>query len=288
MKALRSGLMITAIAATVFSAWVLFGMGGWRYYTTPVATRGYDQAHRLLRPSGPFGQTFGVAGTLLMLMPFVYMVRKRLAALRAAGNLKAWLEVHIFCGVFGPVLITYHTSFKFNGLVSVAYWSMVIVMLSGIIGRYLYVRIPRTIRGHELTQSELEIEARALLDELAWTTSPVLMQRIEQFERIVVPRAGSRVSIVGAFVGGIKVRRELRALTRASKRSGMAPEALHHTLGLIAERADLLRRLAYLEQTKRWFELWHVFHLPLVYVMFAIVVLHIGIALYLGYVPFRW
>ena len=39
--------------------------------------------------------------------------------------------MHLFCGVVGPVLVTFHTSFKFNGLVSVAYWSMVIVMLSG-------------------------------------------------------------------------------------------------------------------------------------------------------------
>ena len=66
--------------------------------------------------------------------------------------MKTWLEVHIFCGIVGPVLVTFHTSFKFNGIVSVAYWSMVAVVLSGFVGRYLYVRIPRSLRGIELTQ----------------------------------------------------------------------------------------------------------------------------------------
>jgi hypothetical protein len=31
-----------------------------------------------------------------------------------------------------------------------------------------------------------------------------------------------------------------------------------------------------------------VLHLPLVWVMLAIVALHVTVALYLGYVPFRW
>ena len=50
----------------------------------------------------------------------------------------------------------------------------------------------------------------------------------------------------------------------------------------------LLRRIAYLERTKRLFELWHVFHLPLVYLQMVIVVAHVGVTVYLGYVPFRW
>ena len=288
VRALRDGMLLTAFATLVLSAWLLVGLEGWQYYTAPLAIRGYDAAHRLLRPSGPVGQSLGVAGMLLMFMPFLYMVRKRLAMLKAAGNLKTWLEVHIFCGIFGPVLITYHTSLKFNGIVSVAYWSMLIVMLSGIIGRYLYVRIPRTIRGHELTQAELDVQARELLDELSWTSSPALMAQIDEFERSIVPSAGARISLMGAVFGGFSVRWRLRALGRHIEESGVAPESLRRTVELIAERASLLRRLACLEQTRRMFELWHVFHLPLVYLMFAIVTLHVALVVYMGYVPFRW
>jgi len=290
MRSLRSGLTFTAIASAVLAAALLWGLDGWRYYGTPLATRGYDQAHRLLRPSGPVGQSLGVLGTAVLFMPFFYMIRKRLQMLKAAGNMKTWLEVHIFCGIFGPVLITFHTSFKFNGLVSVAYWSMVTVMLSGIVGRYLYVRIPRSIRGRELTGAELDAQARDLLEELSWTTPPELLQRIEQFERAVVPAPGTRTSLVGAMLGALRIKRELRALTRTIEQSdaGLDPSRLQQTVQLIAERASLLVRVAYLESTKRWFELWHVFHLPLVWVMFVIVTLHVAVVLYMGYVPFRW
>ena len=57
---------------------------------------------------------------------------------------------------------------------------------------------------------------------------------------------------------------------------------------LTAARATLLRRAAYLQRTKKLFDLWHVFHLPLVYLLLVIAAAHIGLALYMGYVPFRW
>jgi hypothetical protein len=49
-----------------------------------------------------------------------------------------------------------------------------------------------------------------------------------------------------------------------------------------------VRRREYLQRTKRAFALWHVFHLPLVYVMPVIVTVHVGLARYMGYVPFQW
>ena len=61
----------------------------------------------------------------------------------------------------GPVLVTLHTAFKFNGIVSIAYWSMVLVVLSGFVGRYLYVRVPKTLRGTELSHSRSSTRARS-------------------------------------------------------------------------------------------------------------------------------
>jgi hypothetical protein len=58
------------------------------------------------------------------------------------------------------------------------------------------------------------------------------------------------------------------------------------TVSLIAERAMLQRRLALLEKTKRLFDLWHVFHQPLVYFLFAIVLLHVAVVTYMGYTVF--
>ena len=203
--------------------------------------------------------------------------------------MKTWLSVHVFCGIVGPVLVTFHTSFKFNGLVSVAYWSMVAVVLSGFVGRYLFVRIPRSLRGIELTSKELDARAQELSTELAQAALPsALVATVATFERQVVPASGERLSWLGLFLGEVRMRRDLDRLRRQVAGAGIASDLLREIVHLIAERATLLRQAAYLTKTKRLFELWHVFHMPLVYVMFAIVVMHGAVTIYLGYVPFRY
>jgi hypothetical protein len=69
--------------------------------------------------------------------------------------LKYWLEFHIFLCSLGPVMILFHTAFKFGGIVSISFWSMIAVVVSGIIGRFIYIQIPRTIEGRELSLNEV-------------------------------------------------------------------------------------------------------------------------------------
>ena len=281
--ALMNVLGISGLVALGVSVWVLGSLDGWQYYTTPIGVRGYNDAHRLLRPSGPVGQTLGVAGAVLMLVPFVYMGYKRLRKQKSGTNLKRLLEIHIFCGIVGPVLITFHTAFKFNGIVSAAYWSMVLVALSGFVGRYLYVRIPRTIKGVELSQSELDDRTSSLRDELQWTAGADVLDTLDRLEADIAARPASWFS----GLGDRALRREIGdVVAQLEQRSGGAASA--SLKQALEERVRLQQRRHPLAATKRLFDLWHLFHLPLVWVMFAIVSLHVAVSLYLGYVPFRW
>lgn len=285
---LTSGLAWSTVASVAAVAWVLGPLGGRAYYFAPLETRAYVDGHQWLRPSGPVGQTLGLAGAALMMMPFVYVARKRVPWLKSAGSLRGWLELHLFCGVTGPVLITLHTSFKFNGIVSAAYWSMVTVMLSGFVGRYLFVRIPRSIRGNELTRGELDARAETIKVALAESVGSMdLLRRVEGFEARVVPET-PQLSLLDLFAGEIGLSWRVRRFERELVAAGLDPALATEVVGLTAERATLLRRIAYLQKTKTLFGLWHVFHLPLVYLLLIIVTAHVGITLYLGYVPFRW
>lgn len=277
--------IVISIATVTY---VLGPLGGREYYLSPLATRAYSEGHELLRPSGPIGQTLGLLGALMMLMPFFYMLRKRASWLKSVGTLRGWLEIHLFCGVVGPVLVTLHTSFKFNGIISAAYWSMVTVMLSGFVGRYLYVRIPRSIRGTELTRGDLDARAESLNLEIAESVqSMAVLRRVQAFEAASVPDP-AHVSFLDLFFGDIGQRRRQRRFMRELEAAGLAPELADEVVALTAERSTLLRRIAYLQKTKALFGAWHVFHLPLVYLLLVIVILHVGITLYLGYIPFRW
>ena len=284
-----SGLAWGTIVCLALTTWILFGLGGADYYRTSLSVRAYAPAHRLLKASGPFGQTFGVVGTVLLLVPFAYMARKRIKAFKTAGTLKGWLEVHLFCGIVGPLLVTFHTSFKFNGVISAAYWSMITVMLSGFVGRFLFVRIPRSIRGNELTRGELDRRAADLQDEIEQSVGDAaLMSTIGRFEAQLVPRSDTHLSFFDLMFGEIRLGHRLRAFDRALGQSGV-PDGLRQEITRLAtERSLVLRRAAYLQRTKKLFELWHVFHLPLVYLLLVIAAAHIALALYMGYVPFRW
>ena len=275
---LVNALVLSAIAIAAVSVWVFAGLGGWDYYTTPMRVRGYGPAHRLLRPSGAIAHPLGVAGLLMMAVPVLYGVRKRWAPLARLGSMRGWLEFHIFCGIVGPVLVTFHTSFKFNGIISVAYWSMVAVMASGFVGRYLFVRIPKSIRGAELTHEEILARAAALEQELdAAAIGADVVARVHEVERQLEPVA------VTSVVGPAAVRLRLRRLRRDLRHAGVERALAARLVASLHARLLLLRRLAYLNRNKRLFAMWHVFHQPLVYVMFAIAVLHIGVAVYLGY-----
>lgn len=280
-------VVLAALAGVLVALWVLVEHGGWRYYRTPLGIRGYLPEHAFLRPSGTGGHLLGIAGTLVLLCTLPYVARKRVKALRKVGSMMGWLEFHIFCGLFGPILITFHTSLKFNGIVSVAYWSMVLVVLSGFVGRYLYVRIPKTIRGTELTQTEIEERARELRALLNEATLPAnLLLRIEETERALLADIGQHRTFTQLLRGGFEARRKTAALRREIRGSGLNRQLLHEALDLVHKRVVLLQRIAHLKKTRQAFQLWHVFHRPLVWVMFLVFSVHLGVAIYFGYTFF--
>jgi len=285
-SALAHVLVVSAAATAAIAAIVLFGAGGWEYYRTPLRVRAYAPAHAALRPSGTIGQALGIAGLLMMTVPVLYSVRKKWKRLARMGEMRHWLNVHIFCGIVGPVLVTFHAAMKFNGLISVAYWSMVVVVLSGFVGRYLYVRMPRTIRGIELTYEEILTKAAGLRREMAATgLSPGLLALLDALSP---PASGTGVVAPGPPPGWLRRRRLVRAMRRGLRQGQVPRQVAHEVIRLARERAFLLRRLAYLQRTRHLFALWHVLHQPLVYLMFAIAVLHVSLVAYLGYAFLPW
>ncbi len=139
----------------------LVGLGllvayGWDYYATPLVERPHHELYWELKPGGVLGRTYGIAGASLMSLMMVYSLRKRLRIFRKLGQLRGWLDFHIYCGVMGPLLIVLHSSLKVTGIVALSFWSMVLVAASGVVGRYLYLQIPRRRSGDAMSLAEAE------------------------------------------------------------------------------------------------------------------------------------
>ena len=130
---------------------------GVSYYRTSLEDRFYHEDHTALKPSGSWGHGYGILGSFFMAFGVTsYMMRKRMRSLSKLGQIKHWLEFHIFLCTLGPILVLFHTAMKFGGIVSISFWSMVAVFGSGIIGRFIYIQIPRSIEGRELSLNELK------------------------------------------------------------------------------------------------------------------------------------
>jgi hypothetical protein len=97
-----------------------------------------------------FGHLIGILGFILMLLTEVlYSFRKRSRHARW-GKMSDWLEFHIFTGLVGPFLVLLHSSWKFQGLAGAVMLMTILIVLSGLVGRYIYTAIPHAADGSEL------------------------------------------------------------------------------------------------------------------------------------------
>lgn len=251
-------MTLIVVLVTVYLAYY-----GNSYYNTPLEERFYHDQHKWFKPSGVFGQGLGIIGTLLIAFGvFFYMACKRYNLFARYIRLKYLLEFHIFLCTLGPVMILFHTSFKFGGIVSIAFWSMVAVVLSGVVGRFIYNQIPRTLEGRELSLKELN-EMRAGLS-----------QRLNA----LLQSEGSKIS-----ENTINSRMDNAELKRAIVQSNLPRKERKEMLGLLKQETRLSKRIGRLNQMQRFFKYWHVAHLPFALIMLVIVIIHIAVSLVMGY-----
>lgn len=250
-------------------------------YMAPLAERAHTEGYWKFKPGGSIGLPFGIAGATMMTLLLLYSVRKRIPALRRLGALSHWLDIHIFLGVIGPLLIVLHSSFKVGGLVSLSFWSMVAVASSGVLGRYLYLQIPRTRAGHEVALADLMAEDRALTDQLRREFG-LDEGQLRTLDAIATPAKGR--SLVAAFVDLIVA--DLVTgyrLRRFARETGVSSSAYRPLIRIVFLKARTHRRIVLWDAVHRLFHHWHVIHKPFAIVMYLFMVVHVVVASMTGY-----
>lgn len=120
----------------------------------------YSRDGALPRASSFVGHGIGIVGFVLILMTeTLYSIRKRVTDARW-GSVSGWLRFHIFTGLVGPYLVLLHTAMRFQGLAGIAMLLTIVVVASGIVGRYVYTAVPRTVYV-EATADGPELERQA-------------------------------------------------------------------------------------------------------------------------------
>src|ERR1700741_2459971 len=140
---------------------------GLDYYTLSATERPFSAKHDALRPSGFIGIKLGMFGVFLFFLIYLYPLRKKWGWLGRQGNSRHWLDFHVVLGTTAPIIIAFHSTFKFGNIAGMAFFSMLAVTMSGFIGRYLYSQIPRSLSAAELTMKEMNDREEALKKEIA-------------------------------------------------------------------------------------------------------------------------
>ncbi len=283
---MQRAILILFCAGTAMLILVLT-IQGWDYYSTPYADRPHHEDYRILRPAGTRGLLYGWIGSAMMVLMLVYTLRKRTRLLGQFFTLRHWLDLHIYLGIFGPLFIVLHTSFKVQGLVAVSFWSMVVVALSGFFGRYLYLQIPRNIQGNELSLRDVEL-VRTILSERLKKEYGLDEASLAELEVDSHEHSRENVSTGKALLQLVKYnlterRRSMSAMEKKLRKLGVAGSKLRQLASLMGQRHDLEHRIVFLSHVQRLFHYWHVLHKPFAIIMYTIMLIHIGVAIWTGY-----
>lgn len=280
-------IFISVLVAIVFITFITLVYKGISYYGTSIEERFYHPDNNLLKPSGILGHGFGIAGSFLIVVGVAsYMARKRYRFLSRLGVLKHWLEFHIFLCTLGPILILFHTAYKFGGLVAISFWSMVAVFLSGIVGRFIYLQIPHTIEGQELSLNDVRamktdiadiLKSSHNLDEESYN---IIVDSIKR--KVELYQSNALIRYFNKYFDDRKTIHLVKAVLRKHKMPGKEVRQIIH---LVNDDIKLNRKIERLASMQNLFKYWHVVHSPFALIMLIIMVIHMGVTIAFGY---RW
>ncbi|MFK8005531.1 MAG: hypothetical protein AB8H03_04135 [Saprospiraceae bacterium] len=278
-------IYISTMAGIVILTTIFLSYKGYSYYSTPMLERFYHADHQNFKAGGLYGHGLGIVGIFLILFGVVmYIVRKRSKSLARLGRLKYWLEFHIFLCSLGPVMVLFHTAFKFGGIVSIAFWSMVAVVLSGVIGRYIYIQIPRSIEGRELSLSEIQNTKTNLKDLLGNSYQVDIIGQNNILNALHVPTQTNKSNfLVRSITRFFEERKKISGIRKILKQNNLGRGDRRKVTRIVKNEMALNKRIERLQTMQQLFKYWHVAHLPFAIIMLVIVVVHVAITLALGY-----
>jgi hypothetical protein len=262
-------------------------LAGWPYYTLSVGERVRSPLHPWLRPSGYIGQSAGLLAVAIFIFLWLYPLRKHVRWLAWTGSVARWLDLHVLAALVLPLLAAIHSAWRFRGLIGLGFWSMMVVWASGIVGRYLYARIPRSKAGVELTREEIAARRRALLEEIAARTSldVELIERTLMPARAPIGRRGLWATLWRLAADDLARRSAARRLRRLCEQDGRGRQdraVLNRVVRLGRREIALTQQARMLEATHDVFRFWHVLHRPVAIAALVAVLIHVAVVVALG------
>lgn len=236
----------------------------------------------LYTPGSDLGYYLGLSGALMMLALLGYPLRKRVRWLSSLGRVSRWFSVHMVLGVAGPTLILLHCTLQWRSLnAAIAFWCMVIVAGSGLLGRFLYRHLHVGLYGRPLSLGEVRTDAATALgklrDRLRADDAGDVLAIVEDFARtaMVVDARGWARPDAMLMLAPRAWLAQVRARSLARQRTALRAPLRIDAQAMTADTIAAVQRSAQFLPLERLFALWHVLHVPLVVLLAFSVIAHI-------------
>ena len=232
----------------------------------------------LYKPESDLGYALGVAGGTMMVLLFAYPLRKRVPFMQNWGKTRYWFWWHMMLGILGPSTILFHSGYYFGSLnATVAFSAMACVALSGVFGRFVYARIHHGLYGRRATLKEMQAALGGAANQgrtiLAGLSS--VEKQLQQFEtqalqdRKALARAWYFVTL------GFQMARVRRACFLDISHHLTSKADVRQAQESVRQYLEAVGRVARFRTFERLFALWHVLHVPLVWMLVLCAVAHV-------------
>ena len=271
MNAGRVALLASFVGLLLMAGWSWYGRD---YYRLPQELRPKHPRHEELRPSGRVGIAFALVGTGLLLFNLTYLLRKRLLRAKWLGTLRGWMAVHVATGLLGAGFIAVHSAYvprSAPGLLAISCLGVVVV--TGLVGRYIHARVPRTMSGREMDRNELRGRLHEHGEQLL--AAGFDLESLGPRGEVADKRRPVLASLVGIVIGDRELRQAYRRV-RAGLRD--KPELLPLARRYVRDE----QRLGRYAEMRGLMASWRFMHRWLAIVMLAFAAVHIALALGYG------
>jgi len=259
-------LALTAAAVPVYQGWVF-------------------------KPGTGFGYAIGIIGGVMMLLMLLYPLRKHVRAMHNWGSLRYWFMLHMIFGIGGPVLVLFHSTFHMKSTnATISMLSMLLVAISGVIGRFIYRRIHNGLYGRKSTLEGLQKDVTCNQQQLSaiLQEAPAIADRMKQFYDLATDWKSSLSSRLWKFLTLSWQRRKL--VKRCSEELRHAVYSMaqgkgwdryereqHWQEATIKVRCYLeaVQQAAQYSQYERMFRWWHILHTPFVWMLGISAIVHV-------------
>lgn len=277
----RLSFALFVIGALIVAGLLVVGQD---YYRVPVAERIRHPGHAFLKPSGDWGHGVGIVATIVMMSNFFYAVRKRWSRLKGVSSIRTWLTFHQFVGFLSPLVIVFHAAFQTkNQLATLTAAAMAIVVITGVVGRFLFGIVPTNERKDEYNSLSRRWRAHGEILEAKAVRLDLPQSIIDLIEG--AENKPPEHSLTALFLH--LPQRWLSDRRRLSEVWHLFPTPAHGRefrgeLGVVRRYQT---QVAFFRSLKKLMRVWRVFHVVLAMLLVVLITAHIGLSFALGY---RW